>query len=92
MTEAQGFLRSLALDSYALVTDGGDPQLVLDAIPEIDTEATAAEALGFYGGICATLAAIGKADGIVMPNASVFQPQKDGTVRFVPPVEPEPEP
>jgi hypothetical protein len=87
-----GYLRSVATESYHLVTDGGDPQAVFDSFPDIDPMASAASALGFYAGIYAALSAIGKADGLTPPNLNIFQPQPDGTVLYVAPPEPEPAP
>jgi hypothetical protein len=92
MQGSVGYDRTIAEKSYALVTDGGDPQSVFDAIRDIDPSITPAAALGYYAGKYAALAAIDKVDKLVAPDFQVFQIQQNGDVLYVPPVEPEPEP
>ena len=80
-----GFIRHQLNRSYALVM--ADPQGVLDALGS-----NAVSALTRYAALHSALAAIGEAGGMTVPDFTVFQPQQDGTVTYVAPPEPEPEP
>ena len=71
--------------TYALVMES--PQAVLDAM---GTQAVSG--LTRYAARYAMLAAIGEADGLTAPDYAAFQPREDGTVLYVAPVIPEPEP
>jgi len=85
--ETISFLRSQAKRAYDLVNTEGEQQAVLDVL---GTQAS--EALNIYGTITGALVSLGKADGLTYPDPSVFVANQDGTITYVAPVIPDPEP
>ena len=84
------FLRAMAQESFALANTPGSQQAIMDALPDFGI--TADEALTVYVAIHGSLVSLGHAEGLSAPDYAVFVPQEDGTVLYVAPPEPEPEP
>lgn len=87
---APPFLAAQAARAYELVNSEGQEQAVLDALPDFGVTAT--EAVSIYAAMHGALVVIGAAGGLSAPDLTRFVPQEDGTVLYVAPVAPEPEP
>lgn len=86
-TESISFLKSMMSNAFAKANTAGEQQAIMDVFGS-----NAVNTLTVYATFHATLATLGQADGLSLPDFSIFQPQADGTVRYVVPVVIEDEP
>jgi len=84
--DTKNYLRSQLIASYATVYNNGNPQPVLDAM---GTNASAA--LNSYSVLYEALNTLGVADGVPPVVLTIYVPNSDGTVTYVPaPIPPPP--
>jgi hypothetical protein len=81
-TETISFLQAQAKRSYHLLAAAPSPQEVLDAFGN-----QAGRAVVTYVTIREALAQMGEASDLPEADLTIFRPQSDGTVLYVPPVE-----
>jgi len=67
---------------YSKVNTAGEQQAILDAFG-----ANAASAISAYVAMFQAVSAINPATSVPVPDLAIFQPQPDGSVLFVPPIE-----
>jgi hypothetical protein len=95
ISSVPNFVVSQMSRAYSLVNTPDQQQAILDAMPNFGVTPT--QALTLYATMQTALASIGLAGNLPSADLTIFQPQPDGSVRFVPPslepeLEPEPEP
>lgn len=76
-TEAISFIKAMMSNAFAKANTAGEQQAIMDVFGT-----NAVNALTVYATFHAALATLGQADGLSLPDFSIFQPQADGTVRY----------
>jgi hypothetical protein len=82
--ELLNHVESMLATIYAKVNTEGEQQAILDAFG-----LNGVAALTAYSAMFQAVAAINPATTVPVPDLNMFQPQPDGTVLFVAPIEPE---
>jgi hypothetical protein len=90
ISSVPAFVVSQMSRAYALANTPDQQQDILDAMPDFGV--TPAQALTLYVTMQTALASIGLAGNLPVADLSIFQPQPDGSVLYVAPPSPEPEP
>jgi len=84
------FVVSQMARAYALVNTPDHQQAILDAMPDFGV--TPAQALTLYATMHNAFSSIGLAGNLPEADLTIFVPQKDGSVLYVAPPAPAPEP
>jgi len=90
ISSVPNFVVSQMSRAYALANTPDQQQAILDAMPDFGV--TPVQALTLYVTMQTALASIGLAGNLPAADLTIFQPQPDGSVLYVAPPSPEPEP
>lgn len=85
--EAVNFIKAMMKNSFDKANTPNEQQAIMDVFGN-----NAVNALTVYSTFYNALDALDQANGLAVPDFTVFSPQPDGTVIYVAPPEPEAEP